>query len=267
MWYVTLMPKTGRYDVHKKVSVLNWIDTKFYCDKKGWSQWYWQWALIIIVGRFDHTSSIYHPFSVVVLLLSIQLINITTASSCKVLLLLLLILLLSDMSRVAPVKGWVLTVGLGIVTQLSRIVPLLVRISIAPVLVLLLDMLTLAARVVALLLMLLMGWVVVWLGGGWVVLQQVGWLSSPKFCQFIPVHLEWGILYEEMFCNFLCVKSQPGLDPLIIWARRRRVQIQILIRFFRLLLIMSVLAISISYRDDQISNKLIYSLGMISRVH
>ena len=116
---------------------------------------------IIIVSQFDHTSSIYHPFSVVVLLLSIQLVNIAASSSCKMLLLLLLILLLSVVSRVAPVEGWVLTVGLGIVTQLSRKVPLLVQISIAPVFVLL-DMLTLAARVVALLRMLLMGWVVVW---------------------------------------------------------------------------------------------------------
>jgi len=110
---------------------------------------------IILVGWFDHTNShqFNHPFSVVVLLLSIQLVNIATASSCKMLLLLLLILLLSNVSRVASIEAWVLTVGLGIVTQLGRIVPLLVRISVAPVLVLLLDMLTLAARVVALLLM------------------------------------------------------------------------------------------------------------------
>ena len=101
------------------------------------------------------------------LLLSIQLVNIAASSSCKMLLLLLLILLLllllSDVSRVAPVEGWILTVGLGIVAQFGWIVPLLVRISVAPVFVLL-DMLTLAARVVALLVLILMGRVVVWLG-------------------------------------------------------------------------------------------------------
>ena len=106
--------------------------------------------------------------SVIVLLLSIELVNIAAASSSK----LLLILLLSDMSWVAPTEGWVLTVGLGIVAQLSRIISLLVRITVAPVL-LLLDTLTLTARVVALLMLVCVGWVVVGLGGGWVVLQQV----------------------------------------------------------------------------------------------
>ena len=124
-------------------------------------------------SRFDHISSINHPVSVVVLLLSIQLVNIAATSSCKMLLLLLillLLLLLSDVSRVATIEGWVL---LGIVAQLGRIVPLLVRISVAPVFVLL-DMLTLATRVVALLVLVFVGRVVVWLGGGWVVLKQVG---------------------------------------------------------------------------------------------
>ena len=98
------------------------------------------------------------------LLLSIQLVNIAATSSCKMLLLLLiLLLLLPDVSWVAPVEGWVLTVGLGIIAQLGRIVPLLVRISVAPVFVLL-DMLTLATRVVALLVLVFVGRVVVWLG-------------------------------------------------------------------------------------------------------
>ena len=106
-----------------------------------------------------------------------------------ILLLLILLLLLSDVSRVASIEGWVLSVGLGIVAKLCWVVPLLVRISVAPVL-LLLDMPTLA---------LLMGWVVallvsvgrvvVRLGGGWVVLQKVGGLCSPKLGQFVPIHL------------------------------------------------------------------------------
>ena len=127
--------------------------------------------------------------SVIVLLLSIELVNIAAASSGKLLLILLLLLmLLPDMSWVAPTEGWVLTVGLGIVAQLGWIISLMVRITVAPVL-LLLDTLTLTARVVALLMLVCVGWVVVRLGGGWVVLQQVSRLSSPKLCQFIPVHL------------------------------------------------------------------------------
>ena len=104
-------------------------------------------------------------------------------------LLLLLLILLSDVSRIASIERWVLSVGLGIVAKLGWVVPLLVRISVAPVL-LLLDMPTLA---------LLMGWVVallvsvgrvvVRLGGGRVVLQEVGGLCSPKLRQFVPIHL------------------------------------------------------------------------------
>ena len=129
--------------------------------------------------------------------MGIELVNIATSSCCKMLLLILLLLLLlllllillSDVSRVASIEGWVLSVGLGIVAKLGWVVPLLVRVSVAPVL-LLLDMPTLA---------LLMGWVVallvsvgrvvVRLGGGRVVLQEVGGLCSPKLRQFVPVHL------------------------------------------------------------------------------
>ena len=99
------------------------------------------------------------------LLLGIELVNIAASSSCKLLLvlLLLLLLLLSDVSWVSPtIEGWVLTICLGIVVaQFGRIVPLLVRISIAPVF-LLLDMpALLMGWVVALLV--LVGRVVVWL--------------------------------------------------------------------------------------------------------
>ena len=187
---------------------------------------------IIMVGQLNHILAkcffnLSASLSVIVLLLSIELVNIAAASSSKLLLiLLLLLLLLPDMSWVAPTEGWVLTVGLGIVAQLGWIISLLVRITVAPVL-LLLDTLTLTARVVTLLMLVCVGWVVVRLGGGWVVLQQVSRLSSPKLCQFIPVHLEKKKgFYMKRFLQL--VQSQPGLDPLIKSARRRRVQIQIL---------------------------------------
>merc|ERR1719414_600726 len=118
------------------------------------------------------------------LLLSVELVNIAASSSCKLLLLILLMLLLmlllillSDVRWVASIDGWVLTVGLGIVTKLCWVVPLMVRISVAPVFLLfMLDTsiltwvatLLLVVRVVTLLL--LVGRVVVRLGGGGVVL-------------------------------------------------------------------------------------------------
>merc|ERR1719222_190607 len=144
---------------------------------------------IIMVGWFDHISQIYQLVSVVVLLLGIELVNIAASRCCKMLLLILLLqLLLSAVIRVASIERWVLSVGLGIVAKLGWVVPLLVRISIAPVF-LLLDMpALLMGWVVALLV--LVGRVVVWLGGGWVVLQQVGGLCSPKLLQFIPIHLD-----------------------------------------------------------------------------
>merc|ERR1719414_1360532 len=122
------------------------------------------------------------------LLLSVELVNIAASSSCKLLLLILLMLmlllmliLLSDVRWVASIDGWVLTVGLGKVAKLCWVVSLLLRISVAPVFLLLdtlmltwVAALLLVRRVVTLLL--LLGRVEVRLGGGGVVLQQVGGL-------------------------------------------------------------------------------------------
>ena len=100
------------------------------------------------------------------LLLGIELVNIAASSSCKLLLgLLLLLLLLSDVSWVSPtIEGWVLTICLGIVVaQFGRIVPLLVRISVAPVFMLGVTTPTRVWVVALLLVMLLVGRIVVWL--------------------------------------------------------------------------------------------------------
>ena len=99
--------------------------------------------------------------------MSIELVNIATSSCCKmlllILLLLLLLLLLSDVSRVASIEGWVLSVGLGIVAKLCWVVPLLVRISVAPVFMLGVTTPTRVWEVALLLVMLLVGRIVVWL--------------------------------------------------------------------------------------------------------
>ena len=106
------------------------------------------------------------------LLLGIELVNISASSGCKMLLILLmlmllllliLLMLLSDVSRVASIERWVLTVGLGIVAKLGWVVPLLVRISVAPVFMLGVTTPTRVWVVALLLVMLLVGRIVVWL--------------------------------------------------------------------------------------------------------